>query len=378
MSPKRSPCRASVAESFEVLMVCACTVLVTARCAKRIALVTLLPSRTLAAVSPLPPLPTAILVLVPLRLLAAGCVRTASAPSCTRAACRGTSLLAARPLLKPLCLVPRPTLFLRTRWPSLWGAAFSPHSMFGAVPQKREAPAAAGGDTAMVVAAEAAPSSSQGQLLRALAKLTLQLEGERRSHARDDNFVVQYAQGGPLDEALKYTVQQYEETGRKAREGEGFMGHPEGKRPDALFRGLLFRLQQQVAAKPEAFNNGFTSSTEPVRTEILGALGVLKLWGDMAGSEKGKEIRATRCFNLAANAEGKVKWVFAIKQHEVLERAFSCLREHMVLEAIEVDLLVDHAPQSKAAKEVQKLAFTDSGGPRARGRGGGQQKKAKH
>jgi len=68
--------------------------------------------------------------------------------------------------------------------------------------------------------------NTQREINEAMARLTLQLEGERRAHAREDNVVAAMLQSSPLAQLLRWGEDQY-----KLR-----------KKPDALLASLIARM----------------------------------------------------------------------------------------------------------------------------------------
>ena len=89
------------------------------------------------------------------------------------------------------------------------------------------------------------------KLVMALARLALQHESERRAHARDDNVVFSMPSSGELAKELQWAADKYAETGAqlKKEQGENYKGHPNGKKPDAMFASLLYRMHQAILTK---------------------------------------------------------------------------------------------------------------------------------
>ena len=82
-----------------------------------------------------------------------------------------------------------------------------------------------------------------------------------------------------------------------------------------------------------------------------------------------KEVRAKRCFSIKCEEDDKelVKWVVAAPKVLNLMPSLEQLRVNKVLEVIGIKVEEDRATPSKAAKEVQKLVFQDSGKKARRG-----------
>ena len=69
----------------------------------------------------------------------------------------------------------------------------------------------------------------------------LQHEPERQNRARSENVVLQALTSHPMMQRLEAMVEMYDQGGKTARanQGDQYAGHTQGKRPDALFRGVL-------------------------------------------------------------------------------------------------------------------------------------------
>ena len=211
-----------------------------------------------------------------------------------------------------------------------------------------------------------------------MSRLLLQHETDTRATARSENTVLRTKAKSELEAALSWGLEQYEEEGKKAREeaeesGEPFQGHPGGKRPDALLRSLVFRLALQIQKHEKAVTQAITYPNGTKNADFQKALEVIVAYGSLAASAEGKTLRANRCFRLAEDDEGMVKWVFAATAHPPLAEAFRQLRGTKVLKATGAELVEDFAPQSAAAKEVQRLAFPKGSG---KGKGKKEEKEA--
>ncbi|CAK0799805.1 unnamed protein product [Prorocentrum cordatum] len=110
---------------------------------------------------------------------------------------------------------------------------------------------------------------------------------------------------------------------------------------------------------------------DPISTKQ--ALEQLVVWGEKA-SAKEAVIQATRCFFIETNESPDsdvecVKWIFAMNSHPELKAAFDIARSNGYLKAISLQLGKDEAPLSRAAKQVERLAFRKGGGGAAAGKG---------
>ena len=111
----------------------------------------------------------------------------------------------------------------------------------------------------------------QKEIIEAIAQLTLQLEGERRAKARDENYVFEMAKGSELAKVLAWAEQAYKQDGDKLRkeQGEDYKGHPNGKKPDALLASLLLRVSEEV----EKAGRGQRRGVRPVEVGAPGGAG---------------------------------------------------------------------------------------------------------
>ena len=64
-------------------------------------------------------------------------------------------------------------------------------------------------------------AQGQGKLRKAIARFTLQLEGDRRAINRTDNFVLTTKADSQLEKALAHRVEHYEKIGKSARKEAG-------------------------------------------------------------------------------------------------------------------------------------------------------------
>ena len=103
----------------------------------------------------------------------------------------------------------------------------------------------------------------EAQLVKMIARLTLQHEFERISTTRAENVALEFEANSEIMLAMEASKEAYGAEGEKARKTSGvqFKRHPEGKKPDAMFRMLAFRLAALV---------------EKQKKELDGAVGTLK------------------------------------------------------------------------------------------------------
>ncbi|CAK0830163.1 unnamed protein product [Prorocentrum cordatum] len=108
-------------------------------------------------------------------------------------------------------------------------------------------------------------------------------------------------------------------------------------------------------------------------------LEMLATWGEKA-SAKEAVVQATRCFFIETKESPDsdvecVKWIFAMNSHPELKTSFDIARSNGCLKAISLQLGKDEAPRSRAAKQVERLAFRRGGGGATAGKGKMTQRK---
>ena len=103
----------------------------------------------------------------------------------------------------------------------------------------------------------------EAQLVKMIARLTLQHEFERMATARAENVALEFEANSEIMVAMEASKEAYGAEGEKVRKtsGDQFKKHPEGKKPDAMFRMLAFRLAAPV---------------EKQKNDLDGAVGALK------------------------------------------------------------------------------------------------------
>ena len=149
---------------------------------------------------------------------------------------------------------------------------------------------------------------------------------------------------------LEAMVEMYDQEGKTARANQvdQYAGHTQGKRPDALFR-----LAENV---PE--NQQVVEQRLQTEETVAAALGrVLKVREQAA---QNRDLKALRCFRVKSKDEDGqdiVRWIFAPSRQRQLTEDLWTLRQAKTLEPLQVHLLEDFAPRTKAAKKVQQLAF---------------------
>ena len=150
----------------------------------------------------------------------------------------------------------------------------------------------------------------------ALAKLTLPHEQERQNRARSENVVLQASASHPMMQRLEAMVEMYEQEGKttRANQGNHYTGHPQGKRPDALFRGVLYRLAESVQVNPQAFEQRLQTE----ETVAAALKRVLKV-GEQAAQNR--DLKALRCFRVKSKDDARqdiVRWIIAPSRQQQL------------------------------------------------------------
>ena len=200
------------------------------------------------------------------------------------------------------------------------------------------------------------------KLVMAQARLALQHESERRAHARDDNVVFSMPSSGELAKELQWAADKYAETGAqlKKEHGENYKGHPNGKKPDAMFASLLYRMHQAILTKVggdsttalERFVENSAHLETNQKAVALQTLQVVAARANQPGA-----VRATRCFVVQSNKDETTKWIAATNGDTELSMVLRVCKQIQLLKNIGVESQTDHAPQSQAAKDVGVLAF---------------------
>ena len=113
----------------------------------------------------------------------------------------------------------------------------------------------------------------EAKLLDAVVVLTLNLESERRATARDQNTVFKIRKdnepAGFFQEGIEaHTIEGQNGQDAAKNNGEQYQGHPQGKRPDALLRSLLWRVAQLI-----------TDEARPCRTRVNKYCSIYAHWG---------------------------------------------------------------------------------------------------
>lgn len=232
--------------------------------------------------------------------------------------------------------------------------------MFGAV---------AGGAAAAEAPAAKAGSKRKGEedigsdskLLEAVAALALQHESERRSTARDQNVVFKMKKESKVAASMEKGSDEYSKDGKAAREaaeseGKEYKGNPNGKKPDALLRMLLWKVAEEITEDVVAKARTAVQADPTQEAAATRALEVLQRVRQLGLAQKDNlALRATRCFSVVPAGDATVvKWIWAAQGVPELTAMARELRETKALRLVDIEVEEDEAPQSRAAKEVQK------------------------
>ncbi|CAK0906495.1 unnamed protein product [Prorocentrum cordatum] len=127
---------------------------------------------------------------------------------------------------------------------------------------------------------------------------------------------------------------------------------------------VLFRLAEAINAGQEQVERAADQGIDPPNAKQ--ALQLIVKWGEQVSSKE-YVVQATRCFYVLTkeSPESEVechRWIFAVNFHPELRQAFQTLRENGCLQALSIQLGKDAAPRSRAAQDVERLAFRSGGG----------------
>ena len=165
--------------------------------------------------------------------------------------------------------------------------------------------------------------------------------------------------------AMEASTEAYGAEGEKARKtsGDQFKGHPEGKKPDAMFRMLAFRLAALVEKQKKELDGALGTLKEQYQETAQRALQTMLITGKQ--SEKDKDMRAKRCFNVKYKDGQKqcIRWILAAPAHPEFMHAMNVMKQTKIMETVQIKVEEDRATMSKAAKDIKDaLKAGGSGG----------------
>ncbi|CAK0846072.1 unnamed protein product, partial [Prorocentrum cordatum] len=217
--------------------------------------------------------------------------------------------------------------------------------------------------------------SSESKLIKCMAKLLLQHEDLHCATARDQNLVLITPSESPLDKALGQSVEAYGKAGTQAKKhakgsSTEYRGNPEGKKPDAFLRFLLFRTSETLTEP--VCQKLLEACPETGRKELTSVLEKIKLFGEQA-KVKGS-VQATRCFYVSSQLEdgtAVTKWIFNTQTKIEVMNTFAKLLEIPGMAKIAGWYIErDHAPRAGAAKELEAEVFQRNKGKKGKSRAG--------
>ena len=216
--------------------------------------------------------------------------------------------------------------------------------------------------------------SMDKNLLKNMAKLLLQHEDSIRVNSRDDNVVLEIDEKHMLFKAMEDSSEAYQKEGTKAREeaatnGTTFMGNPQGKKPDALFRSLLFHIGKHL----DNLQAKIAEQQPPPTPQLVEALDHLVSTGSKAPQKD--SYQSSRCFKVPVRDSAKVRWIFAASRHPDVIASFRTVMKHKdSMDILGFQLCDDFAPRSRAAKAIEATVFAENGSGASSGKGNGKKK----
>ena len=179
----------------------------------------------------------------------------------------------------------------------------------------------------------------EAQLVKMIARLTLQHEFERMATARAENVALEFEANSEIMLAMEASKEAYGAEGEKARKtsGDQFKGHLEGKKPDAMFRMLAFRLAALVEKQKKELDGAVGTLKEQYQETTQRALQTMLITGKQA--EKDKDMRAKRCFDVKYNKDGQkqcIRWILAAPAHPEFMHAINTMKQTKIMEVVQI------------------------------------------
>jgi len=151
-------------------------------------------------------------------------------------------------------------------------------------------------------------------------------------------------------------------TGKQEKEkSDPFLGHPWGKKPNAMLRALLVCFTENFASPVAA---SFKDNAE-----IQGAWGVILHAARLARAGD-PSIISTRCFRVQLQDASVVRsrWIFAAQRLAEVVSAFQVLQKHHVTDELGVIVDDDTAPKSGTSQKIHNLIYGATSKGSGRGR----------
>ena len=138
----------------------------------------------------------------------------------------------------------------------------------------------------------------EAQLVKMIARLTLQHEFERMATSRADNVALEFEANSEIMVPMEASKEAQGAEVEKARKtsSDQFKVHPEGKKPDAMFRMLAFGLAAPVEKQKNDLDGAVGALKEQYQELAQRALQTVLITGRQA--ENDKDMRAKRCFDV--------------------------------------------------------------------------------
>ena len=146
--------------------------------------------------------------------------------------------------------------------------------------------------------------------------------------ARAENVALEFEANSEIMLAMEASKEAYGAEGEKARKtsGDQFKGHPEEKKPDAMFRMLAFRLAALVEKQKKELDGAVGAMKEQYQETAQRALQTMLITGKQA--EKDKDMTAKRCFDVKYKDGQKqcIRWILAAPAHPEFMHALNVLK----------------------------------------------------
>ena len=169
----------------------------------------------------------------------------------------------------------------------------------------------------------------EAQLVKLTARLTLQHEFDRMATARSENIVLEFEASSETMVAMDASKTAYVVEGERARKinGDQYRGHPEGKKPDAIFGMLAFRVATLVENQKMVLDTAVGALTEQHQDLAQRALLTVLNIGKQA--ENDRDMRAKRCFDERYKDGQKscMRWILAVPADPEFMQAMSVRQE---------------------------------------------------
>ena len=126
------------------------------------------------------------------------------------------------------------------------------------------------------------------------------------------------------------------EASKEAYGAEGEKGHPEGKKPDAMFRMLAFRPAALVEKQKNDLDGAVGALKEQHQELAQRALQTVLITSRQP--DKDKDMWAKRCFDVKYKDGQRqcITWILAAPAHPEFMRALNVLKQTRILESLQI------------------------------------------